>query len=243
MAKEGYINLLLSSQKNSKNPGDTKEMLNARRDFLSKGYYDELTMALTSIISDATKPSPKVMDIGCGDGHFIHQIKSKLEQGSFSPLCLGADISKPAVKLAAKLDKEILFAVASSFKLPVQTDSLDFIIKMFAPCNEKEVVRCLSSGGKLITVTPGPHHLYDLRKVVYNDPRLHEEKILTIAGMKQKYQESISYSISIDDQEDLRNLLTMTPYYWNGDREAKEKFDALQSLTTRVDFIVTVYEK
>jgi len=243
MAKEGYINLLLSSQKNSKDPGDTKDMLNARRDFLSKGYYDELTAALASIVSDVAKSKPVIMDIGCGDGHFIHQIKTKLEQESVSSLCLGSDISKPAIKLAAKLDKDILFAVASSFKLPVQSESLDYMIKMFAPCDENEIVRCLKSGGKLITVTPGPHHLYDLREVVYNSPRLHDEKTITISGMTQKYQESISYTISIDDKSDLRNLLTMTPYYWNGDREAKEKFDALESLTTRIDFLITVYEK
>ena len=38
-ARQGYINLLPVQQKHSLNPGDTKEMLAARRQFLDKGYY------------------------------------------------------------------------------------------------------------------------------------------------------------------------------------------------------------
>ena len=241
-AKEGYINLLLANQKNSKDPGDTKEMISARRDFLQKGYYNELTKAVALILSETEIKTPVIMDTGCGDGYFIHNINNALKDSSLAPICYGSDISKPAVRLAAKLDKDIKFAVASSFNLPVMTNSLDFIVRMFAPGDNKEVARTLKKNGYLITVTPGPYHLDNLRKVVYKSPKLHDEKFESIPGMTQKYQRFVTYTVDIDNKTDLKNLLTMTPYYWNGDRETKNKFDTLSKLTTKVDFVISVYQ-
>ena len=54
---------------------------------------------------------------------------------------------------------------------------------------------------------------------------------------------SVHSEININNPDDLRNLLVMTPYYWNGDREVKETFDSMQSLKTDIDFVITVYQK
>ena len=40
MAKEGYVNLMPAHHKRSKDPGDNKEMMQARRRFLEGKYYD-----------------------------------------------------------------------------------------------------------------------------------------------------------------------------------------------------------
>jgi len=50
ISKEGYVNLLLANQKQSREPGDSKEMLDARRSFLNKGYYKPLARSAASII-------------------------------------------------------------------------------------------------------------------------------------------------------------------------------------------------
>ena len=39
VARQGYVNLLTVQQKHSLNPGDTREMVGARRQFLEAGYY------------------------------------------------------------------------------------------------------------------------------------------------------------------------------------------------------------
>jgi 23S rRNA (guanine745-N1)-methyltransferase len=39
MGKQGYVNLHMSNEKRSKNPGDDKEMIVSRKNFLEKGYY------------------------------------------------------------------------------------------------------------------------------------------------------------------------------------------------------------
>lgn len=38
IARQGYVNLLGAADKRSRDPGDGKEMVTARRDFLSDGY-------------------------------------------------------------------------------------------------------------------------------------------------------------------------------------------------------------
>jgi len=42
LSKEGYLNLLPVNQKSSKDPGDNKMMISARREFLELGHYDPL---------------------------------------------------------------------------------------------------------------------------------------------------------------------------------------------------------
>lgn len=244
VAKEGYVNLLLSNQKNSKYPGDSKVMMNARRDFLNNGYYNELTTALTSIIRESGNQSPVIIDTGCGDGYYLQTIKTNLEaETDLTPVWTATDISKEAVRMAAKRDNHIECAVASSFRLPVLSESIDYMIRVFAPGEDAEIVRCLKPNGTFILVTPGPHHLFELKEAVYTTPRLHDAAIKQIDGLKLNYQESINYKLNLSEQNDILNLLTMTPYYWNGDRETKDGFDALTELQVQVEFNVSVYRK
>ena len=60
-AKEGYINLHVG--KGSKNSGDDKIMVNSRRDFLNKGFYDITSSendVEKNIYVSPTSSSPKV---------------------------------------------------------------------------------------------------------------------------------------------------------------------------------------
>lgn len=50
ISKDGYVNLLLANQKQSLDPGDSKEMLDARKSFLGKGYYKPLARAVASAV-------------------------------------------------------------------------------------------------------------------------------------------------------------------------------------------------
>lgn len=51
IAKEGYVNLLVANRKHSKDPGDDKEMVAARRRFLEEDHYAPLRGALCRLIS------------------------------------------------------------------------------------------------------------------------------------------------------------------------------------------------
>ena len=68
--RSGYVNLLLVNEKRAKVPGDNKLMVNARRDFLDRGYYAPLAEAFAHAAAEYLTgiPAPAVLDAGCGEG-------------------------------------------------------------------------------------------------------------------------------------------------------------------------------
>ena len=65
LAKEGYANLLPIQKKHTADPGDGKEMVRARRAFLSAGHYAPLMQALADLCADL--PHGHIVDAGCGE--------------------------------------------------------------------------------------------------------------------------------------------------------------------------------
>ncbi|MGL5744863.1 MAG: methyltransferase domain-containing protein, partial [Cetobacterium sp.] len=134
VSKFGHVNLLLSNQKNSKLPGDSKEMVLSRKNYLEKGYYEGISNGVNEIIKRelGDKKDIKVLDIGCGEGYYTNRLKTFLENLDIKNEIVGIDISKEAVISAAKSYKNIEWIVASASSLPIEDESLDFIICMFA---------------------------------------------------------------------------------------------------------------
>jgi len=57
ISKDGYVNLILANQKHSREPGDSREMLEARKSFLNRGYYKPLARSVVSLINKYRKRS------------------------------------------------------------------------------------------------------------------------------------------------------------------------------------------
>ena len=208
IASKGYINLLLANQKNTKEPGDSKEMMEGRRDFLNKGYYHTFSEKLNEvIISNISGNNINILDAGCGEGYFLWRLKEAIykkesnitENKKFN--FFGVDISKAAVTYAAKRDKKINFIVGSNFNLPIMPNTIDIIIRNFAPSDEVELKRVLKDNGKLIVVTPGIQHLYGLKEILYVNARKHEEKEITFEGFKLIEHTEVKYDIHVEDGE------------------------------------------
>lgn len=69
MAKEGYVNLLPVQHKRSRDPGDSAEMMQARRAFLDAGHYQPLRDAIVGQLRERLdEKAAAVLDIGCGEG-------------------------------------------------------------------------------------------------------------------------------------------------------------------------------
>ncbi|MBC7765621.1 MAG: methyltransferase domain-containing protein [Hyphomonadaceae bacterium] len=242
-AKQGYCNLLLSNQRFSKQPGDSKEMVLSRKSFLSKGYYQPLADKLCASIAEyvGRKAQPyHVLDAGCGEGYYLDSIQKTM------PISLhytGFDISKEAVKQAAMRNKSITWLVAGSFHMPILTEQVDCLLHIFAPVCEAEFHRVVKQGGCVISVTPGKAHLYGLKQALYDQPYDNEEEEIVLDGFAVKCKAHIQYDIGLEHTEDIKNLLTMTPYFWRTNPDKIKALDELESLETPVHFIVTVYEK
>jgi len=149
----------------------------------------------------------------------------------------GVDISKEAAKLAARQYPNLNFSVASSFQLPVTDSSVDVVLRVFAPGDTTEVLRVLKAGGQFWRVIPGPHHLIELKQALYDDAKLHELPDVP-EGFELLANECISYAMDFTSNEAVQALLQMTPFFWRGKREQREKLMLCDNLSMTADFVL-----
>ena len=238
-AKEGYYNLLLVQQKASLDPGDNKEMVEARRRFLADGHYSPIAEKLSEFGKNLEAESPRILDAGCGEGYYLGRLQQSLPAGDYA----GIDISKWAVKAAAKAHKNISWAVASSKQLPFGGKSFDAVICLFGFPFWESFKNVLADGGALLLVDPAPEHLWELREVVYdkvNATSLSKIDGAATAGFRLVSEEALNFSVSLTNNAAIQDLLAMTPHGYRVNAEARERLSALTSLTTRVSVVFRV---
>lgn len=233
-AKEGYLNLLL---KNSVNHGDNKEMVVARRRFLEKDYYAPLCNTLIELLRKESIST--LWDMGCGEGYYTHRIAQALQDTQV----YGNDLSKEAIKLAAKSDKNIQYVIASNAALPIADHSLDVALCLFSFCDYKEVDRILNKNGKLYVVGVGPRHLYELKEHVYEEAYLNPLPEVDCAPLVLTDTIQVSYPFTLHTNEEIKELFGMTPYAFKTKKSDKEKLDTLDQITLTADFMIQVFSK
>ncbi len=113
IAKEGYVNLLPVQHKRSRDPGDNAEMMQARRAFLDAGHYQPLRDTICSLFEE-TLPAEAtaLLDIGCGEGYYTQAFAGVGRARGAQTV--GLDVSKAAIRAAAKRYPQVMFCVASS---------------------------------------------------------------------------------------------------------------------------------
>lgn len=169
VAREGYVNLLTGRR--PRYAGDDRAMLAARRRFLDSGHYAALTTAVTTAVLDHlsgyTNEMAHITDIGCGEGTYLDSLAQALRQerqpGAY---CFsGIDLSRDAVRLAARRCPFAQFAVADAWrKVPLLTGATAVILNIFAPRNPAEFARIAAPGTLLLVVIPRPGHLLSIRE-------------------------------------------------------------------------------
>lgn len=232
ISKEGYINLLLSKT----NSGDNKDLINGRINFLNKDYYYPLVDEIIKIISNNDKKQLNLCDCGCGIGYYAKKIKASLPFISL----VGSDISKEAIKYAAKNDKSNTYIVASNQKIPFENEYFDYILHVFSPLFENEAKRLLKKTGKLILVTPGALHLFELKEMIYSNPYYNIIEDVNYKNFNLENSKNLKYKISINC-EDFHNLVKMTPYYYKTKKEDIEKINFDGNIFITIDFIISIF--
>ena len=94
LAREGYVHLLPPNRKHSALPGDDRDMVLARREFLSAGYYQSLLNTICSQILSLSGEAPALLDAGCGEGYYTAGVFQALRSAGRRPRVAGTDISK-----------------------------------------------------------------------------------------------------------------------------------------------------
>ena len=243
IAREGYTYLLPPNQKHSAAPGDDKGMAAARREFLSKGYYQPLLDTLCREILARAGDAPAILDTGCGEGYYTAGVYRALLEAGKAPRMAGIDISKFILRYAARREKAVEFAVASSYRLPVADGSVDILLNCFSPLALEEFRRVLRPGGTFLYVVPAADHLWELKEILYERPYPNEEKETPYEGFDYEAIVPVDARISLESQADIHALFQMTPYYWKTPKEGAGRLAALDTLDCRIAFRVHIFRK
>ena len=227
IAKQGYINL---NMHNSQNTGDNSEMINARSNFLNKGYYSFLLDEINKHLSK----DDKLVDLACGEGYYTSKFICEDK--------VGIDLSKQGLKIASKNDKSTTYLLNSIFHNHLEDNCADKIITIFAPIAKQEIVRLLNDDGSFILVKPDENHLFELKKAIYDNPYLNEIEDIRIDGMYLDKEIKISNTETLNN-EDLQNLFMMTPYYNTTSKVDKDKLNNIDNLDVTFSFIIDIYKK
>lgn len=242
-ARQGYVNLLPVQHKRSREPGDSKAMVEARQRFLAAGHYQIIAESIARVCyaANADHARLSILDAGCGEGYYLRQLAQRAD--ALAELAVaGLDISKAATLAAARLDKRITWMVGTNAHLPVQDASVDCLLCVFGFPVAAEFARVLKPGGRLIQVDPGPGHLRELRELLY--PQVDSQaaaKAPQLDGFRLLKTDEVSYSFRLDSAEQVQDLLAMTPHGHRASAAGKAQVAAVSELVLTADVFVRLY--
>jgi 23S rRNA (guanine745-N1)-methyltransferase len=231
VAREGYVNLMVSGRLAGGPSGDDDVMVRSRRAVFEAGCYDPIIDAVASAV--AASGASTVLDAGCGEGTYLSRACAAGAEG------WGIDISKVAVRLAARKYPQCEFAVASVYRLPFAEASFDAVIDVFSPRPFDELFRVLRPGGVALVVTPGADHLAQLKSLIYDTPRPHVDD--GTAPPAERVQR-VQFTVDLVDPVLRRQLLEMTPYWWSTVDERRALVER-ELMSAGADMVLTTYRK
>lgn len=240
MARQGYVNLLTVTQKHSRNPGDTRDMVAARRSFLDRGHYRPIAQEVSRLLSPLLPEAPFFLDAGCGEGYYLSSLMEHYAEGAF----LGIDISKDAVRFAAGRNKRALWLTASAAHLPIMDSSLHGIMSMFALTVPEEFFRVLKKGGYFLEVTAGRGHLMGLKNLIYSE--IIEKQAKTqkaYPGFRLISSNTLEFPISLTSNQEILELLSMTPHFWRITKEGSARAARARTLEDSAQVQFNLYQK
>jgi 23S rRNA (guanine745-N1)-methyltransferase len=244
LAREGYCNLLLVQHKSSREPGDSKDMVAARGRFLGEGYFKPIADAVFNAVSycgvAARGGIVNIVDAGCGEGYFLGRLErlaAASEQATTLALT-GIDVSKWAIKAAARRKTAVTWLVANNRSPPFLAGSVDLVLCLFGFPVWQGFKAVQSVGGHVLVVDPGADHLLELREIVYPLVKRSPPRPLPAAkaaGYALVREEALRYRVRLSGTETIRDLLGMTPHAHRVPPGARSVLANVNTLAVTVD--------
>jgi len=222
VARSGYCNLLQPQDRRSKNPGDPREAVLARRRFLEAGHGELLLAALREEMGEPAS----VLDVGCGEGYFLGSLKGDGEAH-------GVDLSVTAIDLAARRWPAVNWWVVNADRaLPFADGSFELALSIAGRRPAAELRRVLSPDGRLLVAVPAEDDLIELREAVQGEGVLRsrlEKVVEELAGFELESHRAVR-TMAMLDPGAVRDALAST--YRGARASQREKVAAIG--TTRV---------
>jgi 23S rRNA (guanine745-N1)-methyltransferase len=247
-AREGYWNLLLVQQKTSRDPGDSKDMVMARRKFLDGGHFVPIGARLLSAVREiaaeqGSAGALNIVDAGCGEGYYL-ELLSRLaatcsDQGDLR--LAGIDVSKWAVKAAARRKAQVAWLVANNRSPPFLAGTVDLLICLFGFPAWEGFKGVQKAGGWVLLVDPGIDHLIELREIIYptvsrsGPPLLSKAKA---AGYRLKREEALQFRIELTSGAMIQDLVAMTPHAHRLAALGREALAGCERLSMTADVVM-----
>ena len=172
----------------------TTKLFNSRRKYISYGFYDNIHKYIAEIIDEYN--NCLIVDMGVGEGIHDISIKKYLKNNC---TFIGVALAKEGIDL-------------SNDYLPLKSKTVDVILNILSPSNEKEIERVLKDNGIIIKVTPKKEYLQELRKTLnikdYENENVIDENISLKYDIISKKEFTSTYKLN---QEQLNDLVNMTP--------------------------------
>ena len=237
MARQGYVNLLVVQQKHSLNPGDTREQVLSRREFLEAGFYAPIAQALIETARELGITG-QILDVGCGEGWYSAQLADALG----APLT-GLDISKEAVRCAAAKYKGKQWICATAAHIPVEDGSVSLLTSLFALTLPQEFARVLKKGGYYFQVLAAEDHLLGLKGIIYDQLNFKEKNTVPeLPGFELVKSVPIRFSFTVEGQQ-VQNLFSMTPHVFRIGKDGAERLRKTEILTDTASCVLNVYRR
>ena len=207
VARQGHVNLVPAQRESFYR----RELFESRAAVFAAGVFAPVVKAIGEVI-DRHVPGarPGLVDAGCGEGYYTKNVcpGRAMER-------IGFDLSKEAVKLAARGQSGASFVVGDLANIPLQGGCADVLLDVFTPANYAEFARVLKPGGVFVKLWPRSGYLCQLRRAAcgllrhdaYDDSRV-ADYLGAHAQMLER--RTITYTLPVDAAL-AAHLARMTP--------------------------------
>ena len=101
----------------------------------------------------------------------------------------------------------------------------------------------MRDGGYLFVVGAGSEHLMGLKKALYDNVYENGERADLPKAMEHIERLKFTHEITVNGEDDIAALFSMTPYYWRTSEADREKLLGLHELETDIEFEINIYKK
>lgn len=207
IARQGHVNLAPAA----KDSFYTKALFESRAKVFEAGVFAPVVEAIGEAIERHVQSKhPVLLDAGCGEGYYTKAVCPEREM-----MRIGFDLSKEAVRLAARGEKTASFFVGDLAHIPIMDHSADVLLDVFTPANYAEFARVLRPDGIVVKLAPRAGYLKELREAASGLLRRGEYD----GGQVERYaadhmdileKREITYSMPVT-QELVHHIARMTP--------------------------------